>query len=183
MVSCPFILSPLWVELIFFHLSYLSPQLITKTWWASHSGWINSRTFYYLDYLDLLALWFLPRFSIDTIDGHGLSALLIACFFGNLDCVRLLLGASETTISSQSPQPMRISSTTSSLSIDSVETAPGELWDQHFLPPINAFRTAALQWQFLPGGSNLVLLNPQLHMTNKHICGHFNALHIAVMTG
>ncbi|BHF81580.1 hypothetical protein SprV_0802471200 [Sparganum proliferum] len=151
---------------------------------------------------DMPALYASP-FCVDMIDDNGMSAFLLACFYGHLECLRLLLDlrvAAEPILPSM---PSNVQTPDSPLipvdrneegggGDDDEDAGDGEDLDSallepqpQFVCPVDFFRTIAVQWQFIADSrlSNVILLNPEMHSQGRHICGQFGALHLAVMTG
>ncbi|VDL96491.1 unnamed protein product [Schistocephalus solidus] len=146
---------------------------------------------------DMPALYASP-FCVDMIDDNGMSAFLLACFYGHLECLRVLLDLRVAAEPILPPLPSDVQSLDSPITpVDEERGAGGEENDAEDLEsgllepqpqlvcPIDFFRTVAVQWQFIADSrlSNVVLLNPEMHSQGRHICGQFGALHLAVMTG
>ncbi len=122
------------------------------------------------------------------IDENGLSALLIASFYGHVSCVQELLEYPHTSECSSSSSRNGLNSDCDdddddeeeSISVSGEDDGGGQGPE---ICPINAFRAAAIQWQFA-GDANRAILNPHGHWAKgAFLCGRFNALQMAIMTG
>ncbi|VDD77960.1 unnamed protein product [Mesocestoides corti] len=114
---------------------------------------------------------------VDALDDNGLSAYLVAAFYGHVDCVRQLLEFPDIAVTSSS-------SPDESVVADDVGDPFSD--DPNGLACfVDAFRTLNLQWYFTKDGANSVVLNPKSHPSGDghFICGKFNAFHLAIMTG
>lgn len=124
------------------------------------------------------------------IDENGLSALLVASFYGHADCVRTLLECPPISASSSSDDVGEEDAGGSDAEEQRGDDKTSNLLSEN-APPLNPLRYVALQWQFEDvddvdrcRGGNFALLNPQNHLVDGgHLCARFNALHIAIMTG
>nr|CDS21207.1 leucine rich repeat serine:threonine protein [Echinococcus granulosus] len=120
--------------------------------------------------------------SLDIVEDCGLSALLIASFYGHVDCVRAILdypsvGNEDEEVEEEEvgveESPVMASSASASLkSISMVE----------------ALRSVNLQWHFLKDGANSVVLPIQHNDSGSggskyFLDASFNALHLAIITG
>lgn len=128
-------------------------------------------------------LRFFPCPSLDIAEDCGLSALLIASFYGHVDCVRAILEypSVENEDEGEEDEGVEESSviaSSASLSLKSIS-------------PVDALRCVNIQWHFWKGGANSLVLPIQCNNSSSDGDGvskyfldaSFNALHIAIMTG
>uniref|UniRef100_A0A158RE58 non-specific serine/threonine protein kinase n=1 Tax=Hydatigena taeniaeformis TaxID=6205 RepID=A0A158RE58_HYDTA len=120
---------------------------------------------------------------LDIVENCGLSALLIASFYGHIDCVRAILdfpGIENDVEGDDGETGLEdFHSIASSVSV-SLKS----------IPPVDALRSVNLQWHFFEGGSNCLVLPNQYNNNSSSSDGSkyfleasFNVLHIAIMTG
>ncbi|KAL5961249.1 Leucine-rich repeat serine/threonine-protein kinase 1, partial [Taenia solium] len=118
--------------------------------------------------------------SLDIVEDHGLSALLIASFYGHVDCVRAILEYPSVENEDEEEEEVEVEespvmTSSASASLKSIS-------------PVDALRCVNLQWYFRKGGANSLVLPIQCNDNggggDKYFLdASFNALHIAIVTG